>query len=172
LRARYRELAAEDEAGHAFDARLLGGLRLAFDLLDVLVALERRAHILRVEADVGGRLHQDGVVGEIGALGEIEVHQSLFHRGRFADPFRPANQPVAVERIGLAFHFLGCVDETFLRRCRRDALCDALVALGRAELGGEVLFARYAFARDPVIEEIGPPVHFDRDAGREGDRLF
>ena len=109
---------------------------------------------------------------EIGAFGEIEVHQPLLHLGRFADPFRPADQPVAVERVGLPLHLVGRVDEAFFRRRGADALRDALVALGRAELGGEILLARHAFARNPVIEEVGPPMHLDRDIRPQRQRLF
>ena len=87
-------------------------------------------------------------------------------------PFRPADQPVAVERIGLALHLVGGVSQAFLRRRRGDALGDALVALGRAELGGEILLARHALARNPVVEEIGPPMHLDRNVRPQRQRLF
>ena len=47
----------------------------------VLVAGERRAHVVGIEPDVGRRLHQHLAVDEVGALGEIEIHQPLLHLG-------------------------------------------------------------------------------------------
>ena len=38
----------------------------------------------------------------VGALGEIKIHQPLFHLGRFADFIGPSDQAVRVERVGLA----------------------------------------------------------------------
>ncbi len=128
--------------------------------------------VFGVEADIGRGLHQHGAVGEIGALGEIQIHQLLLHLRRLADAFGPADQPVRVGRVGLPLHLVRGVGEAFIRRRGDDAVGDALVAVDRAEFGGEILFARNAFARDPVVEEIGPPVHLDRDVGSQRQRLL
>ena len=50
-------------------------------------------------------------------------------------------------------------NSTFLGGRRSDPAGDALVALGRAELGRQVLVAGHAFARHPRIEEIGVEAH-------------
>src|SRR5512136_3011105 len=101
LCARNRELAAEDKAWHAFNACFFGGNRFLLDLGDILVSGEGFADVLSVQTNIGGSLHQHGVVGQVGALGEIEIHQPLFHLGRLADASRPADQPMRVERVGL-----------------------------------------------------------------------
>src|SRR5581483_8342108 len=64
------------------------------------------------------------------------------------------------------------IDEAFAARGGGDALGNAFVAVGRPEFGGKVLLARNALARDPVIQEIGPPVQFDRHVRLERQRLF
>jgi hypothetical protein len=38
----------------------------------------------------------------VGALGEIELHQPLFHPRRIAGAARPQDEAVAVERVRLA----------------------------------------------------------------------
>src|SRR5450759_2327339 len=117
------------------------------------------------ESDAGSRLHQRVAVGKVGTLREIKIHQLLLHLAGFAFHLRPADQPVTVERIGLPLHLVGGVGQAFRGGRRGDALGDALVALGRAELLGQVFLARYALARNPVIEEIRAPMHLDRDSG-------
>ena len=87
-------------------------------------------------------------------------------------PVGPADQPVAVERVRLPLILSMCVGEAFRGGRGDDALGDAVVALGRAELGGQIFLARDAFARNPVVEEIGAPMHLDRDVGLERERLF
>ena len=79
---------------------------------------------------------------------------------------------MAVERVGLPLHLVGGVSEAFRRGRRGDALGDAFVALGRAELGGQVVLARDAFARNPVVEEVGTPMHLNRNVGLELERRF
>ncbi len=66
----------------------------------------------RVEADIGRSLHEHGVVGQIGAFGEIEIHQLLFHLGGFADAVCPADQPMRIERVGLPADLVDGVGET------------------------------------------------------------
>jgi len=82
------------------------------------------------------------------------------------------DQPVRVDRIRLVGDLVDRIDEPFLRRGGGHALRDILVGGGRAELGRQVLLARDALARNPVVEEIRAPVHLDRDVGLHGDRLF
>src|SRR6187455_1135731 len=155
LRARDRELSSKDEAGNALNACFLGGQCFALDLSDVFVAGERRAHLLRIEADIRGGFDQYVAVGEVGALGEIEIHQPLFHGRRLADGVRPADQAVGIECIRLPADLVDGVGQPFERRSCADALRDAVVTFGGAELRGEVLFACDPFAWNPVVEEIG-----------------
>jgi len=53
-----------------------------------------------------------------------------------------------------------------------DALGDDRVASGGPELGLQIRLPVDAFARNPLIEEIGPPVDLDGDLGHERDRHF
>jgi hypothetical protein len=57
-------------------------------------------------------------------------------------------------------------------RVPRLLLVDLLVALGRAEFGGQILLAADALAWNPGIEEIRAEAHLDRDLGLEGDGLL
>ena len=59
-------------------------LRLRRDQRHVLVGRKPLAHVVGVEPDIGRRLHQHVGVGEIAAVPEIQLHQPLFHLGRFA----------------------------------------------------------------------------------------
>src|SRR6185503_5949801 len=53
-----------------------------------------------------------------------------------------------------------------------DASGNRLVALGRAELLGEIFVAADALARYPVIEKIRPPMDLDRDVRAQFQRLL
>ena len=92
--------------------------------------------------------------------------------GALPDGLRPQDQPVAVERVGLPLHLVDRVGETLFGGRRGDAAGNALVALGRAELGGEVFVPAHAFARHPWIEEIGVVAHFNRNIRLERQRLL
>ena len=164
LRAGNRRDAADDEGRHAVDAGVLGGIGRC----SRRVRRRRRSPacsriVVGVHADVGGGLDQHLAVGEVGALGEIEVHQPLLHLRRLADRLRPQDQAVAVERVGLPLHLVDRVGQALGGGGGGDAPGDLLVALGRAELGGEVLVAADALARHPGIEEIGVVAHLDRN---------
>jgi hypothetical protein len=87
LRALHGDATAENEIGHAIDARLLGGLGLPRDALDVILARQALAHALDIEASCGGGRKEHAAVGQIAAFREIEFHQPLLHaRCLFARP--------------------------------------------------------------------------------------
>jgi len=79
---------AEDEIGHAIDARLLVGLGLPRDALDVILARQALAARARLSRHAcGGGRKEHAAVGQIAAFGEIEFHQPLLHaRCLFARP--------------------------------------------------------------------------------------
>jgi hypothetical protein len=100
---------------------------------------------------------------EVAALAEIKFHQPLLHGPRLAFLCGPADQPMAIERVGLALDQIAVVAQPGCRRCLDHAIVAAVVAFDRSELGGQVLLAADAFARDPRIEEIGAETHLDGD---------
>ena len=65
---------------------------------------------------------------------------------------------MAVERVGLAADLVGGVGQPLDRGGGDDALGDHGIAFGRAELGFQISLPVDAFARNPGIEEIGPPM--------------
>jgi len=79
---------------------------------------------------------------------------------------------MAIERIGLPADLVRRIGQTFRRRGRRDAFGDGVIALHGAEFGFEIGLAVDAFARNPGIKEIRPPIHVDRDVGRARNRAF
>ena len=70
---------------------------------------------------------------------------------------------MAVERVGLPLHLVDRVGQTSAAAAAATRPAMLLVALGRAELGGEIFVAGHAFARHPRIEEIGVEAHLDRN---------
>src|SRR5262249_2361349 len=111
LCARHSEFTVEYEAGHAFDAGLLGGKCFTFDLGNVLLASQGLFNFLGIEADVGSGLREDFAIRQVGALREVEIHQLLLHLRRLADASGPADQPVRIERVGLPADFVDGVGE-------------------------------------------------------------
>src|SRR3954470_9861236 len=93
-----------------------------------------------------GGFHQLLAVGEVGAFGEIKLHQPLFHLRVSADVARPQDQPMAVERIRLSRDLVHLVVEALRLGSLRDTAGDRLVAFRRAELGGQVLVTADALA--------------------------
>ena len=79
---------------------------------------------------------------------------------------------MAIERVGLALDLVERIGQPFGGGGLGDALRDAAVALGRAELGGQIVLAADAVARHPGIEKIGAEAHLDRNLGLERDRLL
>ena len=79
---------------------------------------------------------------------------------------------MAVERVRLPLHLVDRIGQALGGGRRGDPPGDALIALGRAELGGEVLVAAHAFARHPGIEEIGVVAHLDRNVGFQRQGLL
>ena len=77
-------LRAENEAGHAVDAGFLGAVGVAFDAIDIGVAGKQPAHQIAVHAAIDGGLDQHFGVAQIGAFGEVELHQALLR----SDPDR------------------------------------------------------------------------------------
>ena len=63
LRARDRERAADDEAGHAVDTRILGGLGLRRNLGQAFLAGKLRPDVGSVEADIGRRIFIEYLAG-------------------------------------------------------------------------------------------------------------
>ncbi len=168
----HRYSAAQDEAGHAVDAGLLGGIRLLLDLGHVFVGSKPAAHIVGIKAAVGGCPHQHLAVGEISAFAEVELHQPLLHAGGIAAGLGPTDQAMAIERVGLSLDVVDRIGES-LGRCRGgDPLGDAAITFRRAELGGEVFLPADARAWDPRIEEIGPEADLDGNLRLERDRLL
>src|SRR5262249_22956875 len=115
-------------------------------------------------------LHQYIAAGEVAAFAEVELHQALLHRGSITA--RPADQPMAVERVGLPLDLVARVDEARGGRGIDDALAVGVVTLDRAELGDEILLAADALARNPRIEEVGTEPHLDRNLRLECNRLL
>ena len=79
---------------------------------------------------------------------------------------------MTVERIGLPADLVGIVNEPLHRGGGGNALGDHGVTLGRAEFGFQISLPVDAVARDPVVEEIRPPIDVDVDVGRERDGAF
>src|SRR5580704_468120 len=77
LRAGDDDARAEDEARHAVDAGFLGGGGVAFDTIDIGIAGEKPPHQVAVHADIDRGLDQHFGIGEIGAFGEVKLHQPL-----------------------------------------------------------------------------------------------
>ena len=75
----------EDEAGHFLYTGLFGGSRLALDVRDILIAFQGCTKILWIEADIGSGLHQHSGLVRSAPSVKIQIHQPLFHLGRFAD---------------------------------------------------------------------------------------
>ena len=74
---------------------------------------------------------------------------------------------------------LGCrlilserVEQALHRGGGDDAFGDHGVTLGRTEFGLQIGLPVDAFARNPGIEEIRPPIDIDGDVGNERDRGF
>src|SRR5262249_8010424 len=102
LRALHGNAAAENEAGHPVDPRVLARVGLPCPALYVVLAREAHAYALGIEAACGRRPDQHVAVGEIAAFGEIEIHQPLLHAPRMTCLAGPQDQAMAIERIGLA----------------------------------------------------------------------
>ena len=81
LRAREQKRRIENESRHAVDAGFLRGIGLARNALDIVVAGEQLPHEVAVHAAFLRGMDQNLAVGQIGALGEVELHQSLFDGG-------------------------------------------------------------------------------------------
>src|SRR5262249_23609923 len=141
LRAADRYQSAENETGHRVDAGLLGPASFRLDGVDVDNACELRAHLIGVDAALGRRANEDLAVGKIAAFGEIELHEALLHAPRVPGATGPQDQAMAVERVGLTLDLVARIGKP--DRCRRlyDTACAVVVALDRAELGNQVLFA-------------------------------
>src|SRR5262249_46424639 len=118
LRTRHSEFTVEDEAGHAFDARFLGGKRFTFDFGNVFLAGQVLFNPLGIQADRCDGLRQYFAVRQVGAFRKIEIHQLLLHLRRLADATGPTDQPVRIERLGLPAHFVAVVGEAVGRRSR------------------------------------------------------
>ena len=172
LRAGDRDAAAEDETRHAVDPGLLGGFGFAFDALDVGVAGQALAHQVAVHAAIDGGLDQHIGIAEVGALGEIKIHEPLLHAPRIGDAVRPRDDAVAIERVRLPRDFVGRIGQALRGGRGGDALRDGGVALDGTEFRFQIGLAVDAFARNPRVEEIGPPVDVDFDAGIELGRGF
>ena len=78
---------------------------------------------------------------------------------------------MAVERVGLPADLVGRVEQALHRGRRGDALGDHGVALGGAELGFEIGLPVDAFARNPRIEEIRPPIDVDGMSGTSASAI-
>src|SRR6202044_144191 len=78
----------------------------------------------------------------------------------------------AAERVGLPAHLFGGVDQAFHRGGGGDPFGDRGVAFDGAEFGLQISLPVDAFARNPGIEEIRPPVDADGDVGAERQRAF
>ena len=91
---------------------------------------EARPYALRIEAACRRRRDQHVAVGEIAAFGEIAVHQPLLHICCMTYFAGPQDQPVAIERIGLALDVIEVVAQPLRRDRLRDALRDGAIALG------------------------------------------
>jgi hypothetical protein len=74
--------------------------------------------------------------------------------------------------LGWAADLVGCVGQPLDRGGGNDALGDHGIALGRTEFGLQISLPVDAFARNPGIEEIRPPMDVDRDIGNERQRIF
>ena len=101
LRAGGAEAAVDHEARDGADAERGGGLLVLAHLRGEAVGRQRLAHLVRVQADLGGEPHQRVVVGDQLTLGVVGAHHALLH----LRPGRPCRrgeleQPVAVERVG------------------------------------------------------------------------
>src|SRR5262249_17149845 len=79
---------------------------------------------------------------------------------------------MAIERIGLACDGVEIIGEALLARRQYDALRIRLIAIDRAEFGGEIFSAADAGARHPGVQEVGPIAHRHRNLGLKGDRLL
>src|SRR5579885_3781062 len=77
-----------------------------------------------------------------------------------------------IQCIGLTANLVHRIGQPFRGRRRGHTLSDALVALWRTKLSGEVLLARNALARDPVVQEIWMPMNLDGHVWFEPDGLF
>ena len=120
-----------------------------------------------IQAAIGRRLHQYVRIGEIAAISEIQFHQSLLHLGGFALGLGPVNQPMAIDRVGLALDQVRAIAEAFFIGSGNDAPGNSLVCIDRAEFRGEVFLAADAFTWDPGIEKERAPVNIDRNIGGE-----
>src|SRR5262245_23537644 len=116
LRAGDGEDTAEDEAGDALDAGLLGGLGLPLDADDVGITRKLLAHPPLFKATLRGGSDQNLAIGEIGAFGEVELHQPLLHRSGIAALAGPPDQAVTIERIRLWRGLVVSVDGPFSGR--------------------------------------------------------
>src|SRR5262249_29957175 len=102
----------------------------------------------------------------------MEPPEGLLHPSRIAAFASPPDQPVAIERVGLPRDGVGIIGKALLARCHHDALRVRLVAVDRAELGGEVFGPADAGARHPGVQKIGPVSHRHGNLGLEGDPLL
>ena len=89
-------------------------LRFGGNAVDILFAGESLAHLIRVHAAIPRGRDQHFVIREVGAFGEIELHQALLHARGITALARPTDQPVAIERVGLPRDGVKIVGEAFL----------------------------------------------------------
>ena len=110
LRPADRDHAAEDEAGDALDSGILSGLCFGGDARDVVVS---RKVVARSSRRGRSRPRPPPALrGWSGRrLREIELHQPLFHLRRVADRFRPKDEAMAIERVGLALDLVAIIGE-------------------------------------------------------------
>ena len=67
---------------------------------------------------------------------------------------------------------VGGVGESLERGCGDDPLGDHRIALDRTEFGLQIGLPVDAFAWNPGVEEIGPPMDVDRDVRHERECVF
>ena len=171
LRPADGELTAEDEHRHALNAGVLRHLRFLFDFGDILAGGESRracagssptSAAACTRTSVSDRSAPSAKYRSIGAASA----QAL------SNCFRPADEAMRIAGVRLAIDAAGRIDDPFAGDCSHDALSDVLVSFRRAEFGGEILLAGHSLERDHYVEEIGPKMHLDRNAGLHCERLF
>src|SRR4029077_10651294 len=78
LRAGEQNGGVENESRHAVDTGVFRRIGFAGHARNILLAREPAAHEVAVHAAIFCRLHQNFAIGQIGALGEVEIHEPLF----------------------------------------------------------------------------------------------